>query len=825
MPSLLSGYEYDIFISYRHNDNRSGWVTEFVEALQEELAATIKDPLSIYYDKNPHDGLQQHHEVDDSLREKLKSLILIPIVSQTYCDPKAFAWAHELIPFIQQASVDTLCLKTKVSGGNIASRVLPVQIHDIDNRDKQLFEEATGSAMRTIDFIYKESGVNRPLRPSDDRAHNQQHTDYRNQVNKVANAIKEIITGLTRGKENTEVVEQAPITTGPVTINHPVRKIRKKKIRLPRIPLFNLSLTLIVLAIAFATVALLHFSENKSATQTIRATIVAPENHYFENTFGGNFAISPDGNQLAFVGEDSTHKVRLWVRNLNSLTSQPLNGTDGSSFPFWSPDSKSIGFFANGNLKRIDASGGPVQILCKAEGGRGGSWNQDGVIIYNPSLAPNPLYQVNATGGSTQKLTKLDTTLRQHSHRWPYFLPDGKHFVYCARTATATSGENDGIYLASLDTTFTPRLLVSAGSSVAYANGYLIYSIDRTLMMIPFDLTSFKTTGDAVPFVEGVYFSGLSAKASFSASSNGILLYQTGNSNQTGLSINNRSGTIIKTIERNGSTSIFNEARFSPDEKELVVSLLDTKSGNTDIWIYGIDRGTWTRLTFDPSSQRWPIWSPDGKSIVYSSFENFSFNLYIQAADGSTPKRVLLESDNDLIASHWSSDGKYIVYDVRWGATRNEDLWILPMTGKKETYPFLQTDFDEQLGSFSPDGRWITYQSDESGIDEVYVRPFPGPGGKWQISTNGGAAPRWSGDGKEVYYNVWNRTMSVGVTLGTNSIEIGTTTELLFFNLGAAVPFVEVSRDGQQFIGLNLENTNEAPLSIVINWPEELKKK
>ncbi len=558
--------------------------------------------------------------------------------------------------------------------------------------------------------------------------------------------------------------------------------------------------------------------------RTIRATIVAPENHYFENTFGGNFAISPDGNQLAFVAEDSTHKVSLWIRNLNSLSSQALNGTDDASFPFWSPDNKSIGFFANGNLKRIDASGGPVQTLCKAEGGRGGSWSQDGVMIYNPSLAPNPLYRVNAAGGSPEQLTKLDSLVGQQSHRWPYFLPDGKHFVYCARTATATSGDNDGIYLASLDTTFTPRLLINSGSSVAYANGHLIYTIDRTLMMVPFDLASLKISGDAIPFVEGVYFSGLSAKASFSVSNNGILLYQTGNSNQTGLSITDRDGTRIKTIERNEATSIFNEARFSPDEKELVVSLLDTQSGNNDIWIYGIDRGTWTRLTFDQSAQRWPIWSPDGKSIVYSSRENFSFNLYIQAADGSTPKRLLLENDNDLIASHWSSDGKYIVYDFR-SPNRNEDLWILPMTGEKEPFPFLQADFDEQQGSFSPDGRWIVYQSDESGINEVYVRPFPGPGGKWQISTNGGAAPRWSGDGKEVYYNVWNRTMSVGVTLGAKSIEIGTTTELLFFNLGAAVPFVEVSGDGQRFIGLNLENTNEAPLSLVINWPEELKKK
>ena len=261
MASLLPGYEYDIFISYRHNDNRSGWVTEFVNALQEELAATIKEPLSIYFDKNPHDGLQQHHEVDDSLKEKLKSLILIPIVSQTYCDPKSFAWEHELIPFIKQASEDNLGLKTKVSGGNIASRVLPIKIHDIDSGDKRLFEEATGSVMRSLDFIYKESGVNRPLRPKDDRDRNQEQIDYRNQVNKVANAIKEIVAGLQHGQVVDLADDQGETTIKPAVVNTPIRKRKRLKIRLPRIPIFNVSLAVIIFLIGFMVLAAIHFSE------------------------------------------------------------------------------------------------------------------------------------------------------------------------------------------------------------------------------------------------------------------------------------------------------------------------------------------------------------------------------------------------------------------------------------------------------------------------------------------------------------------------------------------------------------------------------------
>ncbi len=823
MASLIPNFECDIFISYRHNDNLDGWVTTFVESLEKELRGTLKDTLTIYFDRNPHDGLQQHHEVDDSLREKLKSLILIPIVSQTYCDPKAFAWAHELIPFIQQASEDDLGLKTRVSGGNIASRVLPIKIHDIDNEDRQLFEEATGSVMRSLDFIYKESGVNRPLRPSDDRDRNQEQIDYRNQVNKVANAIKEIISGLKKEPGNATPIESSTAATTKTIASHKIKKTWT--FRLPKMrAVTRYKLLAIVSLVALMVMVLVHLSENPEDSRTIRATVLAPIDYAFENTFGGNFALSPDGTQLAFVAEDSTSKAHLWVRNINSLTGQPIKGTEGASFPFWSPDSKSIGFFANGNLKRVDATGGPTQIVCKAEGGRGGSWNQKGVIIFCPMLGPSPLYQVDASGGTPEQLTKLDPSLGQNSHRWPYFLPDGKHFVYCARTATATSGENDGIFLASLDTTFTPQHIAKAGSSVAYANGQLTYLLDQTLMMTPFDLSSLQITGDPIPLVENIYFSGLSAKASFSVSNNGLLVYQTGSSNQTGIALLDRTGTLIKTFVRPSDNSVFNEARFSPNEKNLAISLLDIKSGNTDIWLYDIERDTWTRFTFGPSSQRWPIWSPDGQSVVYSSFDDSSFNLFIRSADSSTSEEILLENENDLIPRHWSPDGKFIIYEVR-NSKRGEDLWILPLTGDAKPYPFLQTEFDEEDASFSPDGKWVAYKCDESGRDEVYIRPFPGPGGKWQISTDGGFAPKWRGDGKELYYQNLAQTMAASIELDVNSIEVGSSKELFTYDYGPGILFAEANKDGRQFLKIKLSGQSASHLILVINWPEELKKR
>ena len=385
MPSLIQGFEYDIFISYRHKDNKSdGWVTEFVRTLRSELEATFKEDISIYFDENPHDGLLQHHEVDDSLKEKLRCLILIPIVSQTYCDPKAFAWQHELIAFIKLASEDKLGLKTKVGGGNTASRVLPVRIHDVEARDKKLFEEATGGVMRPIDFIYKESGVNRPLRPSDDRNRNQEQTDYRNQVNKVANAIKDIIAGL-QGSGDSALTEKSPeVKREPIPAAQIQEAQRNWKIRLPRFTtLVVVSLGLVAALLAFIALAILYFSQPLPDNTMYRATILPPDKTTFSTRFGGNFAVSPDGKLLAFVAEDSARIRRLWVRPLHAMTGQALNGTEGASFPFWSPDSRSIGFFTNNKLKRIEASGGPTQSLCDVgDNGRGGSWSTKGTIIF-----------------------------------------------------------------------------------------------------------------------------------------------------------------------------------------------------------------------------------------------------------------------------------------------------------------------------------------------------------------------------------------------------------------------------------------------------------
>ncbi len=827
MPSLLPGYQYDIFISYRHKDNKSdGWVTEFVRTLRSELEATFKEDISIYFDENPHDGLLQHHEVDDSLREKLRCLIFIPIVSQTYCDPKAFAWQHELLAFIKLASEDKLGLKTKVGGGNTASRVLPVRIHEVDAQDKKLFEEVTGGIMRPIDFIYKESGVNRPLRVNEENpGKNQNQIFYRNQVNKVANAIKDIIGGLQGSGENASQAIVSEEKRGPIPAAQVQKQKSISKIRLPKFTaLFGVSLALAAALMAFISMAILHFSQPVPDQSTYRYTIQPPEKVNFNPTAGGHIALSPDGRLLAFVTLDSLGKTLLWVRPLHALSAQPLEGTEDASFPFWSADSRFIGFFAGGKLKKVDAAGGLPQTLCDAPLGRGGSWSSNGTIIFCPSNTYTSLFRVSDRGGATARITKLDSSLRQISHRWPHFLPDGEHFIYLGFSNTGDRA-TDAIFLGSLDSTFSPRVLANSGASAAYANGHLLFAREQTLMAQPFDAKKLQTTGDMFPVVERLYFFNLTGNASFTVSQNGILAYQTGVAETTpNLHWYDRMGKQTMAIDQ---ANIYTDLRLSPDGKRIAFSLYDGKTRSGQIWIYDKGRSLFTRLTFGLGSHRLPAWSPDGRSIVFSSDRNGKFGLYLRASSGAGSEEVLLKSNLSIHASDWSRDGQYLAYYAN-DAKTSGDLWILPMnsTNERKPFPFLQTEFNETRPNFSPDGRWVSYQSNESGTNEIYVRPFPGPASKWQVSTNGGSRPRWRQDGKGLFYlGNDNKIYAAEIKLNSTTAEVGSVVPLFQTNafVGGFRDGYDVSADGQRFLVSELEQQT-APVTVVLKWPGEIKK-
>ncbi len=594
---------------------------------------------------------------------------------------------------------------------------------------------------------------------------------------------------------------------------------RKKFFTLERIAWSGAVVLLLGAAVA---VSLIHFRES---SPVYRATILPPERVAFSAETGGHSALSPDGRMLAFAARDSAGKVFLWVRSLQALARQPLNGTENTQYPFWSPDSRTIGFFADAKLKKIDAAGGPPQTICDAALGRGGTWNKDGIIVFG-TASFTVLSRVAASGGTPVAVTKFDTVRHENSHRWPYFLPDGKHFLYLARTVIGAPGVADVIFAASLDGKVN-KLLVHSSSNPVYVSGHLLFVREQTLLAQPFDASSLEFTGDAFPIAEQVLYNPLFAKASYSASENGILAYQTGSSlGASNLIWFDRNGKQLSSLNK---SSTFFSPRLSPDGRTLAIDMLD--AGNVDVWLVELTpRIVWQRFTFDAAVDRTPVWSPDGKSIIFWSSRKQHFDLYLRPSNGASSENIFFASDEDKQPSDWSLDGKFLLYHTMNNPKTKTDLWVLPFTGDKKPSEFLKTEFNEGFGVFSPDGKWIAYQSDESGTYQIYVRPFPGPGGQRQISTAGGARPRWRRDGKEIFYiGSDNKLMAAEVKWSGMTFQVGTVRPLFevrpaFF--GPIVHPYDVTADGQKFLVNTLSGTEYSPpITLVINWPAEVKKK
>ena len=568
----------------------------------------------------------------------------------------------------------------------------------------------------------------------------------------------------------------------------------------------------IALAIAFT---LSRFRRTTPETRAVRLYVNPPEKMGI-----GSFAISPDGQRVTFVAMDSTGKSLLWIRPLDYVNAQPLSGTEEAAYPFWSPDSRFIGFFAGGKLKRIDASGGPVRALCSASVPRGGTWNRDGVIVFEPT--PNdPLYRVSAEGGEAIPLTKLDPSRQEASHRWPYFMPDGRHLLY----SVLGGPQGQGIYVTSLDGTESRRLLDVRDSVVAYAPpGYLLFRRDTSLMAQPFDAEKLQLYGEPVPVAEQVGFEVTTFQTYFSVSQTGVLLYSSGSSGKTQLTWLDRTGKEIGTI---GQPSNYIRPLISPDRRRVVVDGPDSQ-GNRDVWIFDLATNNLTRFTFNPATELFPIWSPDGSRIVFASDQEGPRNLYQKDATGAGKEEILLKSDSNKIPMDWSPDGRFILYTVNDPKTKI-DLWVLPLFGDQKPVPFLQTDANERLGRFSPNGRWIAYASDQSGVNEIYVQTFPASGGQWQISTNGGYVMAWRGDGKELFYISSDRKMmSVEVNGEGASFERGTPRFLFDVHIPSFnTPQAQfaVMPDGQKFlIAKPVGEDTSAPITVVLNWTSDLKR-
>jgi len=528
--------------------------------------------------------------------------------------------------------------------------------------------------------------------------------------------------------------------------------------------------------------------------------------------------ISPDGRALVYAA--SSHGKRsLYVRPLASLEAQPLPGTDEASAPFWSPDSRFIGFFANRKLKKIDVSGGPAQTLCDAPNAFGGSWNADGVILI--SLDVKGINRVSASGGTPTPVLRLDESRKELAQAWPLFLPDGRHFLYQSWTGRS---DDSAICVAALDGTDRKLLLKADSSPVYAASGYLLFAVGRTLTGQSFDARTLQLGGEPFPITEPIGYNDSNSYANVAVSQNGTLVYLGGGDSKRQLTWFDRSG---KQQEAVGQSGEINDIVLSRDGKRLAMQRLD--SGNSDIWLMDLARGVPSRFTFDPASDDDPVWSPDGNQVMFSSEGvkgDITLNLYRKVSSGAGTQEMLFKSDVTKEATDWSTDGRFIIFQAYYPKTES-DLWVLPLFGDGKPYPFLQTEFTEAQGFFSPDGRWLAYTSNESGRVEVYVQTFPQSGGKWLISSGGGAQPHWRGDGKELFYMAPDRTlMAVEVnpasTFETSAPKPLFATQVSGYN--APNRYV-VSADGQRFlVNSPAGEVNQTPITVVLNWTSGLKR-
>jgi len=533
-------------------------------------------------------------------------------------------------------------------------------------------------------------------------------------------------------------------------------------------------------------------------------------------TGGPSLAISPDGTRLAYVASRQSSGQQIYLRPLEGLEARSVPGTEGGSAPFFSPDGQWLGFLADGKLKKVSVNGGTVANLGDAADPRGASWGSQGMIIFAPTRA-SPLLQVSDAAGGPQPLTRFRE--RENSHRWPEFLPGGKMVLFGALRSGA-NWENATVAVQSVETG-ERRDLIQGGSHPRYApSGHLVYVRGQTLMAAPFDIQRLAVTGEGVPVVEGVLQpSLLNGAAQYSFSNTGSLIYlpASGQGFQRRLVWVSRNGT-----EQSLTAPVrgYRNPRLSPDGRRIAVQVDERDS---QVWLYDLARETLSRLTFEGSNGN-PIWTPDGQRIAFSS----GTGLFWQLADGSgRPERLCCDAGGGAPLSSWSPDGHLIAGGGAGGAIG--DLSVL-RRGDRKVQVLLQTPFGEGAAMFSPDGRWLAYSSNESGRSEIYLQSYPGPGGKWQISTEGGTEPLWNRNGRELFYRTGNRMMTVDITTQP-SFSAGKP-RLLFE--GQHEPSLisnanyDVSLDGQHFLMLKASETEEAAptqINVVLNWFEELKRR
>jgi len=579
------------------------------------------------------------------------------------------------------------------------------------------------------------------------------------------------------------------------------------------------------LAILLAAVLTFLWRQRPAPERVVEFEILASADSRF-TSFYGSTAISPDGRWIVFQAAAGGAPATLWVRPLDSPVARPLVGTEGAEFPFWSPDGKSLAFFAGGKLRRIEIAGGPPVTLCEERRPRGGSWSSEDILLF---ANERNLLCIPASGGAPVNVTEIDPSRKEAGHAFPQFLPGGRRFLYLVRSPDPNTR---GIYVGSLDHPREHRRLVAANYKAIYTApryghpGSLLFLRDLTLMAQTFDAGGLRLIGQPAAIADSVAVDRFD-DAAFWASDAGILAYHAG-SNNSRLVWMSREGKRLQEVVPGDR---FDALALSPDGK-LVALCRSGANSDTDIWIYEFGRNVMTRLTFASAPVDSPVWSSDGRQLAFCSSRNGTFQIYRKNTDGSGLEEQLTEGPADKYPDDWSRDGKYLLYHQR-SPKRVSEIWLLPLQGDRKPVPLLQAPFGAGLATLSPDGKWIAYTSNESGTNEVYVQafsgPLAGPGSKAHISTGDGGWPRWRGDGKELFYHDfrWPPALkSARIWVANGGIEAEAPVELFPF-VGTATTtghLWDVSADGQRilFAGQVGFSATASRLNVVVNWQARL---